>query len=392
MVKSPIYMDYHATTPVDPRVLEAMMPFFTEHFGNTASVQHRFGWIAKEATEIARKKIAEAIGARQNEIIFTGSATESNNLAIKGTAEAYRSKGNHIITTTIEHACVLESCRMLERNGFTVTYLPVDRFGMVSIDALNDAVTEQTILISVMMANNEIGTIQPVKEIGNLCAQRGIIFHTDATQAVGKLPVNVEELGIHMLSMTSHKIYGPKGVGALYLRSRNPRLTVEPQMHGAGHEHGLRSGTVNVPGIIGFGKAVQIAMEEMGEENGRMVQLRNRLQERLVSIPGTTVNGHETDRLPNNLSVTFQGVYADQFMTALSDVAVSAGSACTSQDIGDIRYSHVLQAIGLDAEAGRSTIRFGLGRFTTAEEIDSAAERIIETVSLVRERNTVGIA
>ncbi|MFA6440523.1 MAG: IscS subfamily cysteine desulfurase [Bacteriovoracaceae bacterium] len=392
MVNAPVYMDYHATTPVDSRVLDTMLPFFTEYFGNAASVQHRFGWIAKESVEIARKKIAHAVNAQSREIIFTGSATESNNLAIKGAAEAYRSKGNHIITTQIEHQCVLESCRMLERNGFNVTYLPVDRSGMVNINSLTEAVTKQTILISVMMANNEIGTIQPVATIGKLCKERGIIFHTDATQAVGKLPVDVEEMGIHLLSMTSHKIYGPKGVGALYVRSRNPRIAVEPQMHGAGHEHGIRSGTLNVAGIVGFGKAMQLAIEEMGKENGRIFSLRNRLQKRLESISGTTVNGHRIERLPNNLSVTFHGAHADQIMTAMSDVAVSAGSACTSEEIGDIQYSHVLQAIGLNAEAGRSTIRFGLGRFTSEAEVDFAAERIETVVAQIRERTAVGIS
>jgi cysteine desulfurase len=391
MVTPPVYMDYHATTPVDHRVLEAMMPFFTQHFGNTASVQHRFGWIAKEAVEIARKNVANAIGAQPKEIIFTGSATESNNLAVKGAAEAYRSKGNHIITTQIEHACVLESCRMLERNGFTVTYLPVDRYGMVSIDAVTKAVTEQTILISVMSANNEIGTIQPVKAIGDLCRERNIIFHTDATQAVGKMPLDVDALGIHLLSMTSHKIYGPKGIGALYIRSKDPRISVETQMHGAGHEHGLRSGTLNVPGIVGFGTAIRVSVDAMEEENNRVRSMRDRLQDRLLAIPGITVNGHPLDRLPNNLSITVKDVHADLLMTAMSDIAVSAGSACTSHDIGDIQYSHVLRAVGLDAEAGRSTIRIGLGRFTTEQEIDTAADRFTETIALVRERTLAGV-
>jgi cysteine desulfurase len=392
MVKLPVYMDCHATTPADPRVVEAMLPFFTEHFGNAASVQHRYGWIAKEAVERSRMQVARLLNAQPQEIIFTGSATESNNLAIKGAADAYRSKGNHIITVQTEHQCVLSSCRMLERNGFTVTYLPVDAFGSVTPEDVKNAMTDRTILVSVMMANNEIGTIQPVEAIGALCKERGIIFHTDATQAAGRLPIDVERMGIDLLSLTSHKMYGPKGVGALYKRSRNPRIAVEPQTHGAGHEHGLRSGTLNVPGIVGFGKAVQIAMEVMEEENARVSALRNRLQEHLLTIEGVSVNGHPDQRLPHNLSITVSGVHADQLMTAMSDIAVSAGSACTSEDTGEIRYSHVLQAVGLDAEAGRSTIRFGLGRYTTAEEADFVSEQFGTTIARLREHTMIGIS
>ena len=391
MVKSPVYLDYHATTPVDTRVLEAMMPFFSEHFGNAASLQHRFGWIAKESVEIARKKIAEAINSAPGELIFTSGATESNNCAIKGAAEANRSKGNHIITTQIEHSCVLESCRRLERNGFSVTYLPVDKFGNVNVEELANAVTEKTILVSVMTANNEIGTIQPVSEIGKICADRGILFHTDATQAVGRLPIDVAAMNIHLLSFASHKMYGPKGVGALYIRSKNPRIAVEAQMDGAGHERGLRSGTLNVAGIAGFGKAVQIAMEEMDEENGRLLRLRNRLQEHLLKTGGVKVNGNITKRLPNNLNVTIHGVSADRLMTEMNEVAVSAGSACTSEETGDIQYSHVLHAIGWDGNAGKSTIRFGLGRFTTEEEIEYAAERVQAISAKLRVQTEVGI-
>lgn len=382
-------MDYHATTPVDARVLDAMMPFFTEHFGNAASLQHRFGWIAKESVDIARKKIADAINAQPKEIIFTSGATESNNCAVKGAAEANRSKGNHIITTQIEHSCVMESCRRLERNGFSVTYLPVDAFGNVSVDKLANAITDKTILVSVMTANNEIGTIQPVSTIGKMCAARGILFHTDATQAVGRLPIDVETMNIHLLSFSSHKMYGPKGIGALYIRSKNPRVAVTAQIDGAGHEYGMRSGTLNVAGIAGFGKAVQIAMEEMDVENERIFRLRNRLQEQLLKIGGTTVNGNSAERLPNNLSVTFHGVNADQLMTEMNDVAVSAGSACTSEETGDIQYSRVLHAIGLDENAGKSTIRFGLGRFTTEEEVDYAANRIQSVVVQRREQTEV---
>ena len=324
-------------------------------------------------------------------MIFTSGATESNNCAIKGAAEANRSKGNHIITTQIEHSCVLESCRRLERNGFSVTYLPVDKFGNVNVEELANAVTEKTILVSVMTANNEIGTIQPVSEIGKICADRGILFHTDATQAVGRLPIDVAAMNIHLLSFASHKMYGPKGVGALYIRSKNPRIAVEAQMDGAGHERGLRSGTLNVAGIAGFGKAVQIAMEEMDEENGRLLRLRNRLQEHLLKTGGVKVNGNITKRLPNNLNVTIHGVSADRLMTEMNEVAVSAGSACTSEETGDIQYSHVLHAIGLDGNAGKSTIRFGLGRFTTEEEIEYAAERVQAISAKLRVQTEVGI-
>ena len=391
MVKTPVYMDYHATTPVDERVLEAMMPFYTEYFGNAASVQHRFGWIAKEAVENARKKVAEAIHAEPREIIFTSGATESNNLAIKGAAESLKVKGNHIITTQIEHKCVLDSCKRLEQLGFDITYLPVDRFGKVNIDDISNTITSETILVSVMAANNEIGTIQPIEEIGKLCTERGVLFHTDATQAVGKYPIDVIKMNIHLLSFASHKIYGPKGVGALYVRSHQPRVTVQTQMDGAGHEHGLRSGTLNVPGIVGFGKAVQISLEEMEDENARLVKLRNRLEEKLLSIEHTTMNGHPSERLPNNLNVTFHGFRGDQLMTEVPDVAVSAGSACVSEDIGDMDYSHVLRAIGVTPEDGRSTIRFGLGRFTTEEEVDVAAARFIHAVRALRTYSLEGI-
>ena len=389
-MKTPIYLDYHATTPVDKRVLDAMMPFFQEHFGNAASLQHRFGWIAKEAVEIARKKIAEAINAQPREIIFTSGATESNNLAIKGVAEAYRSHGNHIIVSQIEHKCVLESCKRLEQEGFVVTYLPVDSTGKVHVEEIQHAITDKTILVSVMMANNEIGTIQPIAEIGKMCAERSVLFHTDATQAVGRLPIDVAAMNIHLLSFASHKMYGPKGVGALYLRSKNPRTSILPQIDGAGHENGLRSGTLNVSGIVGFGKAVQIAMSEMEEENGRLFRLRNYLQEQLLRSMNVTVNGHPLDRLPQNLNMTFHGIYADRLMTEMNDIAVSAGSACTSEEIGDIQYSHVLHAIGLDAEAGRSTIRFGLGRFTTDEEIEYTVKTIQTIVPKLKEHVSVG--
>ncbi len=390
MVKTPVYMDHHATTPVDPRVLEAMMPYFTEHFGNAASLQHRFGWIAKEAVENSRKKVAEAIGAKAQEIIFTGGATESNNLAIKGVAEAYRSKGNHIITVQTEHKCVLESCRNLEANGFTVTVLQVDGAGRVSVESIKSAITPQTILISVMTANNEIGTVSPVWQIGELCKEHGILFHTDATQAIGRVELNVEEMHIDLLSFASHKIYGPKGVGALFIRSRNPRVAVIPQIDGAGHEHGIRSGTLNVSGIVGFGKASQLAIQEMDAENGRIKMLRDLLQSELMKFESVSVNGDQSNRLPHNLNVTFHGINADRLMTEMHDVAVSAGSACTSEEIGEIQYSHVLQAIGLNADDGMSTIRFGLGRFTTEEEILFVVKKIHSAIAALKEHSIVG--
>jgi cysteine desulfurase len=390
-MKTPVYMDHHATTPVDPRVLEAMMPYFTEHFGNAASLQHRFGWIAKEAVENSRKKVADAIGAKAQEIIFTSGATESNNLAIKGVAEAYRSKGDHVITVRTEHKCVLESCRMLEESGWSITVLPVDGDGRVSVDAIRDAITDRTVLVSVMTANNEIGTIQPVQQIGELCKERGILFHTDATQAIGRVKMNVEEMHIDLLSCASHKMYGPKGIGALYIRSRNPRVAVVPQMDGAGHEHGIRSGTLNVPGIVGFGKAAQLAIQEMDEENQRIVSLRDLLQSELMKHEHVTVNGSREYRLQNNLNITFHGINSERLMTSMNDIAVSAGSACTSEEIGDTHYSHVLQAIGLDAAAGSSTVRFGLGRFTTEEEVQFTAQKVHSSIIALKEHSIVGI-
>ncbi len=386
MERRNIYMDHMATTPVDPRVLDQMLPFFTEHYGNAASLQHRYGWVAKEAVERSRQKIADFIGGSANDVIFTGGATESNNLAVKGVAEAYRSKGNHIVTTQIEHKCVLESCRHLEKQGWNVTYLPVDDKGRVRVQQVADALTEQTVLVSVMAANNEIGTVQPIADIGKLCADRNILFHTDATQGVGRLPINVETMNIHLLSFSGHKLYGPKGVGVLYRRGRNPRVGIDAQMDGAGHEQGLRSGTLNVPAIVGLGKAVQLLNEEQDAENGRLSALRNRLQEKLSSIESVTVNGDLEYRLPHLLSITFHGVNADRLMNELNGVAVSAGSACTSEETGAIEYSHVLRAIGADADAGRQTIRFGLGRFTTTEEVDDVAQRIAAAVPVLRER------
>lgn len=384
-----VYMDHHSTTPLDKRVWDAMQPFFMEHFGNAASTQHRYGWIAKEAVDIARSKIARAISAQPREIIFTGSATEANNLAIKGIAEQLKERGNHIVTTQIEHASVLESCKRLERQGFSVTYLPVDSSGLINIDELNHNITPRTILVSVMMANNEIGTILPIETIGALCAERNVLFHTDATQALGKIPIDIGRMNIHLLSCSSHKLYGPKGIGALYRRVRNARVPLSPQIDGAGQEYGLRSGTLNVPGIIGFGTAVQIAVDEMETEQMRIAALRDELQRKLLSLGDVTVNGHPMNRLANNINVTIRGVSADRLMTEMNDIAISAGSACLSEQVGAEDFSHVLQAIGLDRQSARSTVRIGIGRNTTAEEIDFVSKRFSETIKMIRTQTMV---
>ena len=384
MVKLPIYMDNHATTPVDPRVLEAMLPYFTQKFGNAASRNHSFGWEAEEAVDKARNQIAAVINAKSKEIIFTSGATESDNLAIKGVVEFYKDKGNHIITCVTEHKAVLDSCRTLERNGkATVTYLPVDKYGMVDPDAVRAAITDKTVLITLMYANNEIGTIHPVAEIGRIAKEKGIVFHCDAVQAVGKIPVDVERDGIDLLSMSAHKLYGPKGVGAIYVRSKGPRVRITPQMDGGGHERGMRSGTLNVTGIIGLGKACEIAQAEMAEETRRMLDLRNKLQagifERLDEV---YLNGHPTERLPGNLNVSFAYVEGESLLMGISDIAVSSGSACTS---ATLEPSYVIRALGIDEELAHSSIRFGLGRFNTKEEVDYVGERVIEVVSRLRE-------
>ncbi|MBW7887359.1 MAG: cysteine desulfurase [Bacteroidetes bacterium] len=390
MVHLPVYMDYHATTPVDARVVEAMQPFFTQHFGNTASVQHRFGWIAKEAVEQARKIIADMLQAEPREILFTSGATESNNLLLKGIAEAYQSKGNHLITSAVEHPAVLETCRYLERKGFVLTILPVDSFGRVNPRDVEKAITEKTLLVSVMSTNNEIGTIQPLEEIGAICSAKNIFFHTDATQGIGKIVFNVKEMNIHALSFSSHKIYGPKGVGVLYLRNKNPKVFLETQMHGGGHERGFRSGTVNVPGIVGLGKAVSLVQENFIDENKTLSELRNLLWEKLQKIENVKLNGDPVRRLSNNLSVTFNGVNADMLMAELTDIALSSGSACTAED-GNASYSHVLKAIGLSAEEAHSTLRFGLGRFTTKEEVNYVSEKITQTVQKLRSFSKEGV-
>ena len=384
-MKLPIYLDYHATTPTDSRVVNAMLPYFTEHFGNAASRQHRFGWIAEEAVEKARRTIAKSINAEPKEIVFTSGATEANNLALKGVAEAYRKKGNHIITSRTEHRSVLDVCSVLEKVGFQVTYLDVDENGLVDLQQLRDAMTSETILVSVMMANNEIGTIAPIGEIARICLERGVLFHTDATQGFGRTPIDVQSMNIHLMSVSGHKVYGPKGIGVLYVRSKNPRVTITQQMDGGGHEHGMRSGTLNVPAIVGFGKAVEIAAESVNEESVRILAMRDSLERRLLSVEGVERHGHPTQRLCNNLSLSFPFVRSNDLMMALkNDVAVSSGSACSSADLEAEHSSHVLRAIGLDDELAKCTIRIGLGRFTTQEEIDYAGSKIVEAVKELR--------
>ncbi len=383
-METPIYMDNHATTPVDPKVVEAMLPYFTEKFGNAASRNHTFGWEAEAAVDEARERIARLIHASSpKEIVFTSGATESDNLAIKGVAEFYKTKGNHIVTCVTEHRAVLDSCKSLEREGYKVTYLPVDRFGLVSLEQLRKAVTDKTILISIMAANNEIGTIHPVEEIGRLAKEKGVLFHCDATQGVGKIPMDVEEMGIDILSLSAHKIYGPKGVGALYVRSKNPRVRLSPILDGGGHERGMRSGTLNVPGIVGLGKACQIAQEELPEEAKRLTQLRERLKDGIFRrLNEVYLNGHPTQRLAGNMNISFAYVEGESLLMGLKEIAVSSGSACTS---ATLEPSYVLRAIGVDEDLAHSSIRFGLGRFNTAEEVDYTILRVVKEVSRLRE-------
>ena len=381
--KLPIYMDNQATTAVDPRVLEAMLPYFSEKFGNAASRNHEFGWKAEEAVENARGHIARLIRANPREIVFTSGATESDNLAIKGVAEAYREKGNHIVTQATEHKAVLDACKRLEKSGFDVTYLPVAQDGLINLDDLRRAITPKTILISIMHANNEIGVIQPVEEIGKIAKQKKILFHTDAVQAVGKIPVDVQKDGIDLLSISAHKIYGPKGVGALYVRRKDPRVEISAIIDGGGHERGMRSGTLNVPGIVGLGKACEICQKEMPEECNRLRGLRDKLKDAIMSrLDGTAVNGTMAHRLPNNLNLSFSGVEGDALLMGINDVAVSSGSACTS---AMIEPSYVLRALGVSDDLSHSSIRFGLGRFNTEEEVDYVAGRVVETVKRLRE-------
>jgi cysteine desulfurase len=382
-MKLPIYMDNHATTQVDPRVMETMLPFFTEKFGNASSRNHIFGWDSEAAVDRARQQVASLIhAASPREIIFTSGATESDNLAIKGVAEAYRQKGNHILTCAIEHKAVLDSCKSLERKGYQVTYLPVAKDGLVDLERLRDAITSRTILISIMAANNEIGTIEPVREIGRIAKEKGILFHTDATQAVGKIPVNVQEMGIDLLSLTGHKIYGPKGAGALYVRSK-PRVNIDPSIEGGGQERGIRSGTLNVPGIVGLGKACEIAQTDMMFDGERLTGLSERLRGEIMNrLDEVSFNGHASQRLPGNMHLSFAYIEGESLLMGLKDIAVSTGSACTS---ASLEPSHVLRAIGLEEHLAQSSIRFGLGRFNTEEEVDYTVRRVVEEVRRLRE-------
>lgn len=382
--KLPIYMDYHATTPTDPRVLEAMLPYFTQTFGNAASRSHSFGWEAEEAVSKARRQIADLIGAEKpKEIVFTSGATESDNLALKGVAHFYGKKGNHIITSQIEHKAILDTCKRLEKDGFDITYLPVDASGMVSPESVEAAITDKTILVSVMLANNEIGTIQPLAEIGAITRAKGVLLHTDAVQGIGKTPFDVKELNVDLASITAHKIYGPKGIGALYVRRSRPRVRLTAELDGGGHEFGMRSGTLNVPSIVGFGAACEILKNEWKEESERLRKLRNRLLERLdKALAEVQVNGSMERRLPNNLNISFGFVEGESLLMALKDVALSSGSACTS---ASLEPSYVLHAMGVGDDLAHSSLRFGLGRFTTEEEVDYVADLVIDKVEKLRQ-------
>lgn len=378
----PIYLDNHATTPLDPRVLEAMLPFLQGKFGNPASRSHSFGWEASKAVDLARQRVAALIGAMPEEIIFTSGATESDNLAIKGVAEANRDRGRHIITAVTEHKAVLDSCKHLEPCGFEVTYLPVQSDGLIDLETFQRALRPETILVTVMAANNETGVLQAIGEIGAFCREHGIAFHTDAAQAAGKVLIGVGEQNIDLLSISAHKLYGPKGVGVLYLR-KSSALQVAAQIHGGGHEHGLRSGTLNAPGIVGLGKACELAQSELHEESCRIAGLRNRLRDRIMSeLDGVTINGSIEHRVPGNLNVSFAGVQGEDLLTALDDIAVSSGAACTSDHV---EPSYVLKALGLSDDLAQASIRFGVGRFTTEPEMDYAAGRVIETVRQLRQ-------
>jgi cysteine desulfurase len=376
-------MDNHATTQMDPRVFEAMKPYFVDIYGNAASRNHSFGWEAEEAVEKARRQVADLIGATAKEIVFTSGATESNNLAIKGVAEMYAEKGNHIITQVTEHKAVLDTCRRLEKEGARITYLPVRKDGLIDLDQLRDAITDKTILISVMYANNEIGVVQPMEEITQIAKEFGVLLHTDGVQAAGKIPVNVVHDGIDLLSLSGHKFYGPKGVGALYVRRRNPHVQVTAQIDGGGHERGMRSGTLNVPGIVGLGAAAAIAKEEMAEESKRLRRLRDKLRDRILNnLDEVYVNGTMERRLPHSLNLSFAYVDGESLLMGINDVAVSSGSACTS---ATLEPSYVLKALGAGDDLAHSSIRFGLGRFNTEEEVDYVADRVIDVVKKLRE-------
>jgi len=379
----PVYMDNNSTTPCDPRVVEAMLPYFTEKFGNAASRNHAFGWQAEEAVENAREQVAELIGASPKEIIFTSGATESNNLAIKGVASMYRKKGNHIITCVTEHKAVIDPLKRLERDGWNVTWLPVDPEGRVDPRQVREAITDQTVLVSIMVANNEVGTIQPIAEIGAICKEKGVLFHTDAVQAAGKIPLDVQKMGIDLLSLSGHKMYGPKGVGALYVRRKDPRVRLDAIQDGGGHERGMRSGTLAVPLIVGLGAAAEIARREMPEESTRLLNLRERLRQGIMGqLDHVEVNGHPSERLPGNMNLSFGFVEGEGLMMGIKDIAVSSGSACTS---ASLEPSYVLKALGADDERAHSSIRFGIGRFNTEEEIDFVIRDVVRAVNHLRE-------
>jgi cysteine desulfurase len=382
-IKLPVYMDNHATTRTDPRVLEAMLPYFCETYGNAASRNHEFGWVAEQAVEQARTQIAKLIGASSKEIIFTSGATESDNLAIKGVAEMYREKGNHIITQSTEHKAVLDSCKRLEKHGFRVTYLPVQKDGRIDLDELKRAMDDKTILVTIMAANNEIGVLQPLREIGALCHERGVLFHSDAVQAIGKVPFNVIQDSVDLASISAHKLYGPKGVGALYVRRKNPRVQLVAQIDGGGHERGMRSGTLNVPGIVGLGKACELSGAEMTGEATKLAALRDRLKIAIMSqLDEVYINGSMEHRLPGNLNLSFAYVEGESLLMGIHDVAVSSGSACTS---ATLEPSYVLKALGAGDDLAHSSIRFGIGRFNTEAEVDYVAKRVVDTVNRLRE-------
>ena len=378
----PIYLDNNSTTPMDPRVLEAMLPFFNDKFGNAASRNHSFGWSAEEAVDYAREQVGRLIGSTSKEIIFTSGATEANNLAIKGVYEMYGSQGNHMITVTTEHKAVLDACKKVERMGGEVTYISPNEDGLINLADIEAAVTDKTILITVMYGNNEIGVVQDIKGISAIAKKNGILFHTDATQAVGKIPVDVQADGIDLLSFTAHKMYGPKGVGALYVRRKNPRVKVTSQMDGGGHERGMRSGTLNVPGIVGFGKACEICQNEMGSEAKKLSAMRDRLEKELLTMEEAYVNGNPAHRLPHVANISFKFVEGEGLMMGTKDIAVSSGSACTS---ASLEPSYVLKSLGLDDELAHSSLRFGLGRFTTDEEIDFAIDHVKTAVNKLRD-------
>ncbi len=383
MIKLPIYMDCHATTPVDSKVLDAILPFFSERFGNAASRTHRFGWEADAAVELSREEVSGMIGASPKEIVFTSGATEANNLAIKGVCEFYRDRGDHIVTQVTEHRAVLDACKSLESRGYRVTYLPVDRFGRVEAEQVRETISDKTILVTIMVANNEVGTLQQMEAIGKVCKEKGVLFHSDAAQAVGKVDVHVDRMGVDLLSLSGHKIYGPKGVGALYLRSRRPRARISAQIDGGGHERGIRSGSLNVPGIVGLGKACEICKGEMASEGKMIKALRDRLKAGIVGkLPDVYLNGHPEDRLPGNLNLSFDDVEGELLLLGLKEIALSSGSACTS---ATVQPSYVLRAMGVGRDLAHNSLRFGLGRFNTREEVDYAAKRVIQEVERLRE-------